>query len=116
MARKVITVQKLNTVAGSDVTFENVDIANGMQFPNDGRSFLFVQTTAGGGIGVNMVSQPDAVSRLGDIFSSVGASKTRSFGPFQDSKIFGDAKGNVFVDFVNATGGVTVNQVAVVSV
>src|SRR6266851_5333935 len=100
-APTVLTVQLENAIGGQIVTFVTADTVNGNQFPNNGKTTLLVKTsTAPGGVTVTIPSKPCAHNRSGDQVVVIASGVDfESIGPFVDSSIWGDANGNIFVNY-----------------
>src|SRR4051812_47519213 len=106
MARTAIPIQTVPANGGgiAGLTFTAADQANGMQFPNDGRTLLLIKNTDASPHNVTVKSVPDRFQRSGDTIVAAPASTTVSIaGPFQ-FELFQQTTGVVNVDFASATG------------
>jgi hypothetical protein len=89
----------------NDITFSNVDAANGMMFPNDGQTVLLVKNADATSKTVTVRSVQDENGRTGDLVVTVAAGKTAWIGPLRQ-KLFCQRStdaGMVYVDFSAAT-------------
>ncbi len=113
MARTTITPQRLNSVGGEAITFQEIDAANGMQCQNTGGQVLLVQSGTGDSVTVTIPSQPDAIGRTGNEVGVVSGFQTKAFGPIIPPEAWGDAAALAFFDFTGKTGS---PRVAVVTI
>lgn len=113
MARTTLTAQKLQTLAGQDITFQAIDSVNGNQVRNTGIQVVLVKTPAGGAVTVSFPTQPDPFNRNSPVPSGAqGADRVTAYGPFTVPAIWGDAATLLFIDYSGITGSA---QVAVIT-
>lgn len=104
MPRTVLTIQPLDTKAGENVTFVNIDATNDHEYTPSGACAVLIQTAAGEAVTLNVPSIACSHGRVGDLGPFVvGASVLKSFGPFEPS-LFGDGSGLIYLDFSAVTG------------
>lgn len=107
MARTSIPVEEVPFQGyDSAVTFSGADAANGMMFPNDGRTVLLVRNSDAAAKTVTVVSVADEARRTGDHSISIAAGNTAVIGPLRPgwwNQRSGADGGNVYVDFSAAT-------------
>lgn len=113
MARTVIPVQRLQTLAGQAITYQNFDQANGMQVKNLGIQVVLVRAGSGVSGVIGIPSVPDPFNRLGDINAAVAQSTDVAFGPFTVPTNFGDGASTLFINGTNSSGTM---QIAVIEV
>ncbi len=107
MPRTAIAVQEIpaNSYVGA-ITFTAVDAANGMMFPNDGRTILIVKNADTASKTVTVVSVADQWGRTGDHSITVAAGGEAIVPPLPPavwSQQSGADANNVYVNFSAAT-------------
>ncbi len=114
MARTTITAQKLQSLAGQAISYQNVDAPNGMQVRNTGIQVVLVKTSAGQAVTVSFPTQSDPFNRNAPVpINAQGASVDVAYGPFTTPSIWGDAATLLFIDFSGVSG---TPQVAVITI
>lgn len=107
MPRTSIAVEEVPfQSADNDVTFNAVDAANGMMFPNDGRTILLVKNADAAAKTVTIRAVPDEAGRSVDLVVTVAAGKTALVPPLRPAwwnQRSGADMGQVYVDFSAAT-------------
>lgn len=102
MPRTAIAVQDVEANANEAITFAAMDSANGMKFPNDGRTILIFKNDDASAHQVTVVSKGDPVfGRTGDLVKSVPAGGEEVVGflnPAGWNQVSGVDAGNVQVD------------------
>lgn len=94
-----MTLQAKQTVAITGVTLSFAAVALADEFPNDGRTFLYVKNGSGSTITVT-ITTPQTVKgiAISDPSVSITAGSEKCIGPF-DPSIFNAADGNVDVAY-----------------
>jgi hypothetical protein len=103
MPKTPIVVQDVPFLSAKNpVTFVQVDNANGMKFPNDGKTVLLVKNGGAAPLVVGVTSVADQWGRTGDLSVSVGVGNEALIGPLEPS-VFnaksGDDQGNTCLTF-----------------
>lgn len=105
MARTAIAVQTILDNSHAAVTFVAADAANGMVFPNDGKTELIVKTAGATSATATVRSVACSHGRTADLVISLAATEVRSV-PKLDAALFNQTAadlGSVYVDFTNIT-------------
>jgi hypothetical protein len=111
MPRTALAVQEITPFTGlASIVFTAADSANGMMFPNDGRTLLFVRNNDVAAKTVTIVSVPDDALRTGDIplvvpAAAAGLQAVAMSNPLRPG-LFNQRTtdvGNVYVNFSAAT-------------
>lgn len=107
MPRTSIAVEEIPWQGGdNDLTFSAVDAANGMMFPNDGKTVLLVRNADAAAKTVTVRAVPDPFGRSVDLALVIAAGKTAMVGPLAPvawNQTSGADLGRVYVDFSAAT-------------
>lgn len=101
MARTAIAVQTIADGTGASVSLANSDSANGMLFPNDGKTELIVKNANGSPVTLTVRSVACSHGRTGDLVYSVPNGAVWSV-PKLDPGLFNQSAadlGSVYVDF-----------------
>ena len=106
-ARTEIVVQDIKSYEGKPIVFAAVDVTNGMQFINDGRSIMVVKAGAAGAGASTVLGVQDSNRRTGNAVLTLANDEIGYIGSFP-LDLFGQAGGKVFVDFAVADTEVAV--------
>ena len=104
--RLTLTVQLIAANSGAALTMVAADAADGMKFPNDGRTELLIENGDSSAKTVTITSVPCSHGRLGDLVLTVGAGAREIIGPLDPSlfnQTSGADMGSVYFGISDAT-------------